>query len=130
MNQEPEIKVQNLDHLGILHSIFDKIKLIERVDQILPKKGTPTNLSHGQVLAALIFSGLGQQKIRFYHLKNFFEKYPIQKLLGANVTADKLNDDVLLRTLDRIYEYGPSNFFWISLSRPSSMPMSTRRKTI
>lgn len=39
------------------------------------------------------------------------ERVSCEKLLGEDVSPEDLNDDVLGRTLDRIYEYGPAELF-------------------
>jgi len=38
-------------------------------------------------------------------------KIPVEHLLGEGVSADDLNDDVIGRTLDAIFDYGPTEFF-------------------
>lgn len=41
----------------------------------------------------------------------YFSKLPCERLLGAGVLSEHLNDDALGRTLDAIYECGPTELF-------------------
>jgi len=54
---------------------------------------------------------LGFTHQRLYLFPNFFMTIPTEKLLGKDVTPSSLNDDVVGRTLDAIYEYGATELF-------------------
>jgi hypothetical protein len=41
----------------------------------------------------------------------FFRNKPVERLLGAGITADQLNDDTLGRTLDAIYAANPTEVY-------------------
>ena len=45
---------------------------------------------------------------RLYLYPEFFSDIAVRRLLGDGVTTDHLNDDVLVRTLDAIAMYGPT----------------------
>ena len=53
-----EIKVQDIDHLGIVAGIVDEMGLVEQINQLL---GThpQENISPGQAVKAMILNGLG-----------------------------------------------------------------------
>jgi transposase len=99
-----------LGHLGIVAGIFDTLKLAEVIDRILPKQGSKT-LPHSIIIKAMILNGLGFTHQRLYLFPNFFMTIPTEKLLGKDVTPSSLNDDVVGRTLDAIYEYGATELF-------------------
>ncbi len=42
---------------------------------------------------------------------DFFETLPTERLLGEGVLPEHINDDILGRTLDEIYEYGCTELF-------------------
>lgn len=58
MTTQPEILVQDIDHLGIIAGIIDEMGLVEEIDRQL---GTPQQqqVSAGQVVKAMILNGLG-----------------------------------------------------------------------
>ena len=59
----------------------------------------------------MILNGLGFTHQRLYLFPNFFMTIPTERLLGKDVTPSALNDDVIGRTLDVIYEYGATELF-------------------
>jgi len=59
----------------------------------------------------MCLNGLGFNESRLYLYPQYFEKLPTERLLGDGVLPEHLNDDVLGRTLDKIYEYGCTEFF-------------------
>lgn len=104
------VQSYNLGHLGIVAGIFDALKIAEVIDKILPKQGS-NNLPHSIIIKAMILNGLGFTHQRLYLFPNFFMTIPIEKLLGKDITPSDLNDDVIGRTLDAIYEYGATELF-------------------
>jgi transposase len=104
------IEMARLDHYGLVAGVFDQLGIDEVIDKRIPK-GRHHKLSHSQVLKAMVLNGLGFVGQRLYLFPSFFEKLPIDRLLGKNVVPSDLNDDVLGRTFDAIYGYDPTNLF-------------------
>ena len=105
------ITTQNMDHHGIVAAIGKNLGIIEKVNKRLPLQDREENISRGQSVMAMIINGLGFTERRLYMVADFFRSKPVELLLGNGVTADKLNDDNLGRTLDAIYQYGTSKIF-------------------
>lgn len=105
-----EIRTLSLDHLGLVSGIFDQLDIADLIDDRLPKKRNH-NLEHSRLIKAMILNGLGYVGQRLYLFPEFYEKLPVERLLGEGVTAADLNDDALGRTLDAIYAYGPTELF-------------------
>lgn len=103
MNIDTEIVSKNIDHLGIISGICDKIQLVETIDAIIPKSPN-MQLSVGQRIKAMIINGLGFTGRPLYITGEFFSTKPIDILLGENATTGNLNDDSLGRGLDALYE--------------------------
>jgi transposase len=53
----------------------------------------------------MILNGLGFVNRALYLMPHFFKDKPVERLLGAGVAAEHLNDDALERALDAIYTY-------------------------
>jgi transposase len=104
-----QISTIRMDHLGLVAQTIKDMGLIEFIDQMIPLP--KAHVSVGQRVAAMVLNGLGFLGHPLYLTPEFFKNTPTKKLLGDNVTADKLNDDCLGRCLDAIYEYGVSKFF-------------------
>jgi transposase len=105
-----DVELAHLDHFGLVAGIFDKLGIGEVIDERIPKE-KHHKLSHSQVLKAMVLNGLGFVGQRLYLFPSFFEKLPVDRLLGQEVVPSDLNDDVLGRTFDAIYEYDPTDLF-------------------
>ena len=105
-----EIRTLPLEHLGLVAGVFDQLEISELIDDRIPKLRNH-NLEHSKVIKAMILNALGYVGQRLYLFPEFYEKLPIERLLGEGVTAADLNDDVLGRTLDAISAYGPTELF-------------------
>ena len=121
-----EVQSYNIGHLGIVAGIFDDLKIAEVIDRALPKQGSK-NLPHSITTKAMILNGLGFTHQRLYLFPNFFMKIPTEKLLSEGITPSDLNDDVVGRTLDAIYEYGATELFnEITLQVMKNYPLGTQ----
>ena len=99
---ESQIKVEHIDHLGIVAGIIDEMSLVEQINQLL---GTYPQeiISAGQVLKAMIINGLGFISAPLYLFEKFFEAIATEHLLGEGIQPEHLNDDPLGRVLDKLY---------------------------
>lgn len=73
------------------------------IDAILPKQHQH-KVSHGEALVAMILNGLGFHSRTLHMFSDFFADKPTERLIGPGVLAEHLNDDVLGRCLDALYE--------------------------
>ncbi len=110
MTTQPEILVQDIDHLGIIAGIIDEMGLVEEIDRQL---GTPQQqqVSAGQVVKAMILNGLGFVSAPLYLFEQFFVGKATEHLLGEGVRPEHLNDDRLGRVLDKLHKAGLSQVF-------------------
>jgi transposase len=97
---------QVLDHLGLVAGMFDALGLGEGIDQAIAQDLTKRTVSLGQAVKAMVRNGLGLVNQQLYLVPSFFQHKPLERLLGPGMHAAHLNDDVLGRTLDALYEYG------------------------
>jgi transposase len=102
--------ILSIGHLGIVAGAYDSLQIADVIDTALPKT-RHHNLTHSQVLKAMVLNGLGFIERRLYLFPDFFDDIAVERLLGEGITRDHLNDDVLGRTLDAIAAYGPTELF-------------------
>jgi transposase len=105
-----DVEMAHIDHFGLIAGVFDQLGISEVIDERLPKE-RHHKLSHSQVLKAMVLNSLGFVSQRLYLFPSFFEKLPVDRLLGKDVVPSDLNDDVLGRTFDAINEYDPTDLF-------------------
>jgi len=99
-----------LSHLGLVSGTFDELGIADLIDTTIPKNRNH-NLSHSAVIKAMCLNGLGFNESRLYLYSDYFENLPTERLLGEGILPEHINDDVLGRTLDKIYEYGCTELF-------------------
>jgi transposase len=109
MSQLSTYTTQDLGHLGLVAGMCKELKIAETVDRLLPP--TEKQVSHGTAVCAMVLNGLGFVNQRLYLVPDFFRNKPVERLLGADITADQLNDDTLGRTLDAIYRSDPTEVY-------------------
>ena len=103
------VRVERLDHLGIVAGICREIGLAEYVDTLAGP--SQQQVSVGTATVAMILNGLGFSNRRLYLVSQFFATKPVEYLLGPGITAEQLHDDCLGRTLDWLYEHDPTALF-------------------
>nr|WP_040443977.1 IS1634 family transposase [Ktedonobacter racemifer] len=109
MQQAEDYQNERLDHLGIVAGICQEIGLAAWLDARAPTQ--QRTVSYGTATVAMILNGLGFSNRQLYLVPQFFEHKPVAHLLGADISADMLNDDCLGRTLDWLYEQDVTTLF-------------------
>ena len=86
------IRVQDLDHCGIVAGIIDQMGLVEQINQEL---GTHPQeiISAGVAVKAMILNGLGLVSAPLYLFEKFFVGKATEHLLGEGIEPEHLNDD-------------------------------------
>ena len=105
-----EIKVKNIDHLGIVAGLIDEIGIEEIINN---KLGIDIRekISAGTVVKSILLNGLGFVSRPLYLFNQFFEDKTVEKLLGAGIKPEYINDDKIGRVMDDLYKYGLNNIF-------------------
>ena len=106
-----QIESKVIDHLGLVSGMYDELRIGEQIDALLPQNLNCREVSIGTLCKALVLNGLGFVERRLYMVSDFFSSKPIDVLLGEGIKSNQLNDSVLDRALDDIYEYGTTKLF-------------------
>jgi transposase len=110
MQKASEIKVENLDHLGLIAGLIDEIGIVQKINELIGEQPGEI-VSPGLVVKAMIINGLGMVSAPLYLFSKFFEGKAIEHLLGSGIQASHLNDDRLGRVLDKLYLAGITEIF-------------------
>jgi transposase len=97
---------QILDHLGLVAAMYDELGIGEIIDGAINQDSSRRQVSVGQAVKAMVLNGLGFVNQQLYLVPSFFDNKPTQRLLGAGIEAAHLNDEVLGRALDTLYDVG------------------------
>ena len=103
--------VKRLDHLGLITGFCKEIGLTEWVDKHFPKQSPNSHITNGQLFIAMLLNGLGFVSRTLHVYPEYFKDIPTERLLGSGVLPEHINDDVLGRFLDSLYEKGVSSVY-------------------
>lgn len=110
--QELNLKIERLDHLGIVASTIKDLGIIKMIDDRI---GTSKQeiVTTGEAIAAMVLNGLGFTSEPLYLSPSFFEDKPLTNLFGKdNLNPNNFNATKLSNSLDKIYEYGLEKLFF------------------
>jgi transposase len=91
--------------------MIDELGLVDSLNTLLETDGVKRDVSLGILCKALIINGLGFTQRTLYMVSSFFSDKPVAELLGAGIEAEQLNDTVLGRCLDTLYERGCTGLY-------------------
>jgi transposase len=105
-----QVRVERLDHLGVLASVIKDLGLIDMIDtRLVPDE--QEMITPGEAVAAMILNGLGFANRPLSLTPQFFASKPLDLLLRAGIDAEMFNRFKLGRTLDEAYAYGCNLLF-------------------
>lgn len=108
---ESTLVSKNLGHLGLVSAMYDELGIGKMIDQLVVQDQESREVSLGIICKALVLNGLGFVERTLYMVSTFFDDKPVEILLGSGVKASHLNDSVLGRGLDALYEFGTTELF-------------------
>ena len=89
------LKIENLDHLGLIAGVIDELGLVELLDELFPPH-RDNQITTGQVVKAMILNCLGFLSAPLYLFSQFFESKPVAHLLDAVFKCQVLTDNLSL----------------------------------
>ena len=105
------LESKSLDHLGLISGMCNELGIEKQIDMLIPNPGCGKKISYGKLVVAMIINGLGFTSKSLYLVQDFFKDKAIDRLLGAKISADDINDDNLGRTLDALFRSNVSSVF-------------------
>jgi transposase len=106
-----QCQLESLNHLGLVAGMCQELKIAEYIDARITNDADARNVTIGQAVVAMIINGLGFTGQTLYLFPEFFEDKPIDRLIGEGIQAGHLNDKVLGRALDSLYDAGVSDLY-------------------
>jgi len=111
MEKEATYTSETIEHWGLVSSMVEELEIVSIIDTEISQDLSQRKVSVGQAVKAMIICGLGFTNHRLYLASHFYNNKPTEQLIGAGIEAKHLNDDVLGRALDELYEYGVTAMF-------------------
>lgn len=104
-------KTETLEHLGLVSSMIDELGIVESIDNAIEQDKNERKVTIGESVKAMILNGLGFANRQLYLVPQFFENKPLDLLIKEGIEPNNLNDKVLGRALDSLYDYGVTPLF-------------------
>jgi transposase len=105
-----QVRVERLDHLGVIVSVINDLGLIDMIDtRLVPDK--QEMITPGEAVAGMILNGLGFANRPLSLTPQFFANKPLDLLFREGIYAEMFNRFKLGRTLDEAYTYGCDRLF-------------------
>ena len=105
-----QVRVERLDHLGVIASVIKDLGLIAMIDTRLVPDDQEV-ITPGEAVAAMILNGLGFANRPLSLTPQFFASKPLDLLFRPGIDAEMCNRFQLGRTLDEAYAYGCALLF-------------------
>ena len=99
-----QVRVERLDHLGLIASVIKDLGLIDMIDtRLVPD--AQEKITSGEAVAGMILNGLGFANRPLSLTPQFFANKPLDLLFRQGIDAEMFNRFKLGRTLDAAYAY-------------------------
>jgi transposase len=99
------VKVERIDHLGIVAGVIQDLGIIDMIDSRIPPDERE-DITTGEAIAGMIINGLGFSDRPISLTPQFFQGKALDILICEGVTPDMLNRFKLGRSLDKAFSYG------------------------
>jgi len=105
-----KLKVERLDHLGVISGVIKNLGFIEMIDERIPPD-PDEQITTGEAVAGMILNGLGFSQRPPSLTPQFFTNKPLERLFREGVRAEYFNRFKLGRSLDKVFNYGCDTLF-------------------
>src|SRR6267143_987292 len=104
------VRVERLDHLGLIASVINDLGLVSLIDARL-KPDDQEAITSGEAVKGMILNGLGFANRPLSLSPQFFANKPLDLLFRPDVTAEMFSRFKLGRTLEEVNTYGSDLLF-------------------
>ena len=105
-----QVRVERLDHLGLLAAVMKDLGLIDMIDtRLVPDEQEV--ITPGEAVAGMILNGLGFANRPLSLTPQFFANKPLDLLFREGIAAEMFNRFKLGRTLEDAHAYGCNLLF-------------------
>jgi transposase len=104
-------RTTNLDHLGLIAAQFEDLGLVDLINTVIPQDTEKRHVSLGHAIKAMVVNGLGFSNHTLYLMPEFFMNKPVERLIGPGISAEDINQNLLGRCLDNVYDFDPTQLY-------------------
>ena len=103
--------IQRIDHMGLVAGMCKEPGIISLLDSLVPYQSENRNISFGETVVSMLLNGLWFTARTLHMFPGFHADKPVDKLIRPGIEPEHINDSVLSRALDQLFELGVSEVY-------------------
>ena len=109
--QPHQFHIQRIDHMGLVAGMCKELGIANLLDSLVPNQSENRNISFGETVVSMLLNGLGFTARTLHMFPEFHADKPLDKLIRPGIEPEHINDSVLGRALDQLFELGVSEVY-------------------
>ncbi|MCF1456186.1 MAG: IS1634 family transposase [Shewanella sp.] len=109
--QPHQFHIQRIDHMGLVAGMCKELGIATLLDSLVPNQSGNRNISFGETVVSMLLNGLGFNARTLHMFPEFHADKPLDKLIRPGIEPEHINDSVLGRALDQLFELGVSEVY-------------------
>ena len=106
-----QFHIQRIDHLGLVAGMCKELGIANFLDSLVPNQSETRNISFGETIVSMLLNGLGFTARTLHMFPEFHADKPLDKLIRPGIEPEHINESVLSRALDQVFELGVSEVY-------------------
>nr|MDT0251553.1 IS1634 family transposase [Endozoicomonas sp.] len=106
-----QYQVQRIDHSGLVAGMCKELGIANFLDSLVPNQSESRNISFGETIVAMALNGLGFTSRTLHMFPEFHADKPLDKLIRSGIEPEHINESVLGRALDQLFELDVSEVY-------------------
>jgi transposase len=103
--------VQRIDHTGLVAGMCKELGIANLLDSLVPNQSKTRKITFGETIVSMLLNGLGFTSRTLHMFPEFHADKPLDKLIRPGIEAEHINESVLGRALDQLFELGVSQVY-------------------
>ena len=109
--QPHQFHIQRIDHTGLVAGMCKELGIANLLDSLVPNQSETRKISFGETVVSMLLNGLGFTARTLHMFPEFHADKPLDKLIRPGIEPEHINESVLGRALDQIFELGVSEVY-------------------
>ncbi len=109
--QPHQFHIQRIDHMGLIAGMCKEPGIANLLDSFVPNQSESRNITFGETIVPMLLNGLSFTARTLHMFPEFHADKPLDRLIRSGIESEHINDSVLVRALDQLFELGVSEVY-------------------
>ena len=110
--QPRQFHIQRIDHMGLVAGMCKELGIANYLDSLVPNQSETRNITFGETVVSMLLNGLGFTARTLHMFPEFHADKPLDKLIRPGIEPEHINESVLGRALDQLFELDVSEVYF------------------